>query len=100
MLVCLDREGTAAVSVVDYVASGVDYEVRPTEDAQGMGVVDTLPAVATFRTRICIKTTRARTSRRVDTAERMMGGILEGTVAGTVRGVTSQSQANKSWFAM
>ncbi len=89
-----------AVSVVDYVASGVDHEVRPTEDAGVMGVVGTLPAVATSRTRICIRTTRVRTSRQVDTAERMMVAMLEGTVVAMVQGVSSQNPVNKSWFAM
>jgi hypothetical protein len=109
MLGCLGREVSAAVvSVVDCVASVVDYEARPMEDAEVMDVVvGTLLAVATSRTRICIRITRVRTSRRVDTVERMMGGLLEGTVLvmargrgrGPVRGVTSQSPVNKSWFA-
>jgi hypothetical protein len=105
MLGCLGREVTAAaVSVVDCVASVADYEARPTEeDAEVMDVVVTLLVVATSRTRICIRITRDRTSRRVDTVERMMGGLLEGTVLvmarARARGVTSQSPVNKSWFA-
>jgi hypothetical protein len=110
MLGCLGREVSAAVvSVVDCVASVVDYEARPMEDAEVMDVVvvGTLLAVATSRTRICIRITRVRTSRRVDTVERMMGGLLEGTVLvmarglglGPGRGVTTQSPVNKSWFA-
>jgi hypothetical protein len=101
MLGCLGREVIAAVSVVDCVACVVDYEARPMEDAEVMDVVGTLLAVATSRTRICIRITRVRTSRRegVDTVERMMGGILEGTVVVIARGVTSQSPVNKSWFA-
>ena len=99
MLGCLGREVTAAVSVVDYVASVVDYEARSMEDVEVMDVAGTLLAVATSRTRICIRITRVRTSRRVVTVERMMGGILEGTVAVMARGVTRQSPVNKSWFA-
>jgi dihydroxyacid dehydratase/phosphogluconate dehydratase len=63
----------AAVFVVDCGASGVAYEVQPMEDAVGMGVVGMLPAVATSRTRTYTRTTWVRTSRWVDTAERMMG---------------------------
>lgn len=100
MLGCLDREDTAAVSVVDCVASVVDYEARPMEDAVVMDVVGTLQAAAISRTRICIRITRVRTSRRVVTVEPMRGGILEGTVVVMARGVTSQSPVNKSWFAM
>ena len=80
MLGCLGREATVAVSVVDCVASVVDYEAHPMEDAEVMDVVGTQLAVATSRTRICIRITRVRTSRRVDTAvERMMEVLLEGT---------------------
>jgi hypothetical protein len=103
MLGCLGREVTAAaVSVVDYVASVVDYEARPMEDAEEvMDVVGMLLAVATSRTRICIRITRVRISRREDTAvERMMEDLLEGTVVVMARRVTSQqSPVNKSWFA-
>jgi hypothetical protein len=98
MLGCLGREVTGAVSVVDCVASVVDYEARPMGDAEVMDVVGTL-LVGTSRTRICIRITRVRTSRRVDTAvERMMGGLLEGTVVVLARRVSSQSPVNKSWF--
>jgi hypothetical protein len=96
MLGCLGREVTAAVSVVDCVACVVDYEARSMEDAEVMDVVGTLLAVASSRTRICIRITRARSSRRVDTVERMMGGMLEGTVAVMARGATIQSPVNKS----
>jgi hypothetical protein len=99
MLGCLGREVTAAVSVVDCVASVVDYEARSTEDAEVMDVVGTLLAVVTSRTRICIRITLVQTSRRVDTVERMMGGMLEGIVVVIARGVTRQSPVNKSWFA-
>ena len=102
MLGCLGREVTAAAdSVVDYVASVVDYEARPMEDAEVMDVVGTLLADATSRTRICIRITQVRTSKRVGTAvERMKGDLLEGTVVVMVRRVTSQqSPVNKSWFA-
>ena len=100
MLGCLGREATVAVSVVDCVASVVDYEARPMEDTEVMDVVGMLLAVATSRTRICIRITRVRTSRRVDTVvERMMGGLLEGTVVVMARRVTRQSPVNKSWFA-
>ena len=99
MLGCLGREATEVVSVVDCVAPVVDYEAPPMEDAEVMGVVGTLLAVATSRTRICIRITRVQTNRQVDTAERMMVGMLEATVVVIARGVTSQSQANKLWFA-
>ena len=97
---CLDREDIVAVFVVDCVASVVGYEARLTEDAVVMDVVGTLQAAATSRTRICIRITRVRTSRRVVTVEPMRGGILEGIVVVMARGVTSQSPVNKSWFAM
>jgi hypothetical protein len=107
MLDCLGREVTGAASVVDCVASVVDYEARPMEDAEVMDVVvvavvvGMLLAVATSRTRICIRITRVRTSRRVDTAvRRMMGDLLEGTVVVMARGLSSQSPVNRSWFAM
>ena len=100
MLGCLGREVTAVLSVVGCVAPVVDYGARPTEDAELMDVVDTLLVVATSRTRICIRITRVRTSRRVDTVERMMGGMLEGTVAAVMaREGSRQSPVNKSWFA-
>ena len=104
MLGCLGQEVTAAVvSVVDCVASVVDYEAHPMEDAEVMDVEGMLLAVAISRTRICIRITRVRTSRRVDTVEHMRVGSLEleGTavVAMVARGVTSQSPVNKSWFA-
>lgn len=93
---CLDQGASAVVSAVVCGASEVAYEVRPTEDA--VGVVGMLPAVATSRTRTCTRITRVRTSRRADTPERMMGGMLEGMVVVMARGVTSQSPVNKSWF--
>ena len=106
---CLGLEVTAAVvSVVDCVASVVvvvvvvDYEAHPMEDAEVMDVGGTLLAVATSRTRICIRTTRVRTSRRVDTVEHMRGVSLElevTAVAMVARAVTNQSPVNKSWFA-
>ena len=98
MLGCLGREVTAVVSVVDCVASVVDYEAR-SEDAEVMVVAGTLLAVATSRTRICIRITRVRTSRQVDTAARMMGDMREGTAVVLARGVMSRSPANKLWFA-
>ena len=94
MLGCQVREVTAAVSVVACV---VDYEARSMEDVVGMDVVGTLLAVATSRTRICIRITRVRTSRRVDTVDRMMGGIL--IVVVMAQGVSSQSPVNRLWFA-
>ena len=104
---CLGLEVTAAVvSVVDCVASVVvvvvDYEAHPMEDAEVMDVGGTLLAVATSRTRIYIRTTRVRTSRRVDTVGHMRGVSLElevTAVAMVARAVTSQSPVNKSWFA-
>jgi hypothetical protein len=101
MLDCPDPGVTVAVSavVVDCGAYGVAYEVRPTEDAVGMGVVGMPLAVATSRTRTCTRTTRVRTSRRVDTADRMRGGTLEVSVVVMARGLTSQSPVNRSWFA-
>ena len=67
MLGCLGREVTATVvSLVDCVASVVDYETHPMEDAEVMYVEGT---VATSRIRICIRITLVRTSRRVDTVE-------------------------------
>src|SRR6267154_2661282 len=100
MLGCLGREVTAVVSVADCVASVVDYEARPMEDAVVMDVVGTLLVVATSRTRICIRITRVRTSRLVDTAvQHMMGRLLEGTVVIMARRVTRQIPVNKSWFA-
>jgi hypothetical protein len=99
MLGCLGREVTAAVSVVDCVASVVDYEGRSLEDAEVMDVVGTLLGVASSRIRICIRITRVRTSRRLDTVERMIGGLLEGTMMVIAQGVTRQSPVNKSWFA-
>jgi hypothetical protein len=99
MLGCLGREVTVVVSVVGCVASVVDYEARTMEDAEVMDVVGTLLGVAISRTRICIRITRVRTNRRVDTVERLMGGMLVGTVVVMARGVTSQSPVNKSWFA-
>jgi hypothetical protein len=98
MLGCQGQEVTAVASAVDCVGS-VDYEARTMEDVV-MDVVGTLLAVAISRTRICIRITRVRTSRRVDTVERMMRGIPVGTVVVMARGVTSQSPVNKSWFAM
>jgi len=94
MLGCQVREVTAAVSVVACV---VDYEARSMEDVVGMDVVGTLLAVATSRTRICIRITQVRTSRRVDTVDRMMGGIL--IVVVMAQGVSSQSPVNRLWFA-
>ena len=99
MLGCLGREVTAVVSVADCVASVVDYEARPMEDAVVMDVVGTLLVVATSRTRICIRITPVRTSKRADMVERMMERMLEGIVVVMARGVTSQSLVNKSWFA-
>ena len=99
MLGCLDREVTAAVSVVDCAVSVVDYEVHPMEDVVVMDVVGTLLVVATSRTRICIRITRVQTSRRVDTVERMRGVMLEGIVVVMAQEDTSQSPVNRSWFA-
>ena len=99
MLDCLGREVTVAVTVVGCVASVVDCEARSMEDAELMDVVVTLLALATSRTRICIRIISVRTNRRVVTVERTMGGILEGTVVVMARGVMRQSPVNKSWFA-
>jgi hypothetical protein len=99
MLGCLGREGTAAVSAVDCVASVADYEARHMEDEEVMDVVGTLLVVATSRTRICIRITPVRTNKRADMVERMMERMLEGIVVVMARGVTSQSLVNKSWFA-
>ena len=87
-------------SAVDCAGSVADYEARTMEDAEVMDVVGTLLAAAISRTRICIRTTQVRTSRRLDTVDHMMGGILVGTVVVMVRGVTRRSPVNKSWFAM
>jgi hypothetical protein len=100
MLGCLGREGTAAVFAVGCVASVVDYEARHMEDEEVMDVVGTLLAVATSRTRICIRIIPVRTSKRAVMVERMMERMLEGIVVVMARGVTSQSLVNKSWFAM
>ena len=99
MLGYLGREVSVVVTAVGCVALVVDYEARPMEDAEVMGVVGTLLAVATSPTRIYIRITRVRTSRRVDTVERMMGDILEGTVVVMAREVTIQSPVNRSWSA-
>ena len=96
MLGCLGPEVTVVVSVVDCVASVVDYEARSMEDAEVMDVAGT---VAASRNRICIKITRVRSSRRVGTVEHMMEGILAGTVVVMARGATRQNLVNKSWFA-
>jgi hypothetical protein len=101
MLDCLDQGGTAAVSVVDCEACGVAYEVRPTEDAVGMGVVGIMPALAAFRSRTCTRSIRVRTSKQADMAGHMKEDILEveGTVVVMAQGVTRQSPVNKLWFA-
>ncbi len=83
------------LSVVDCGGSEAACEVRLTVDAVVMGAVDMLPVAATSPTRICTKTTRVQTNRRVDTVEHMMAVTLGVMVVVMGREVMSQSPVNK-----
>jgi hypothetical protein len=90
----------AAVSEGGCEVSEVVYAVRPTVGAVVMDAVGMPLAAVTSQTRTCIRTTRVRTRRRAHMVEHMMEDILQDIVVVTVRGLMSQSRANKSWFEM